>query len=110
MRPGGRFVTYTLSPDYDFTDPDPRLAAQCGFDYRADDGPHCELLIGDQKVSIWQWSRAVHEAALAAAGFADITWHRLSVPSSRPDVATQLDWYVARSSCIVLSAAKSDGA
>lgn len=107
LKPGGRFVTYTLSPDYDFADPDPRLPGQCGFDYRALDGPHCELLIDDEKVDIWQWSRAVHETALANAGLADITWHPLSAPTSRPDVAERLDWYLARPSCIVLSAVKA---
>ncbi len=107
LKPNGRFVTYTLSPDYDFTTPDHRLIEQCGFGYRQMGGAHCQLVIGDNSVDIWQWSRVDHEAALAGAGLGLITWHPLRAPTARPDVAETLGWYLQRPSCIVLSAIRT---
>jgi SAM-dependent methyltransferase len=104
LKPGGRFVTYTISPDYDFSRREPLLMERCGFDYSVVAGPHCELLIGGDKVDIWQWSREAHEASLRDAGFADIRWHPLRSPPDVPEVDTAMDFYLANPSCIVLSA------
>jgi toxoflavin synthase len=106
LRPGGRFVTYTLSPDCDFRRHEPRMMARCGFDYAALGGPHCELIIGEKRVDIWQWSRAVHGSCLRSASLAEIRWHPLEAPPNAPEVRTAMDFYLANPSCIVLSACK----
>lgn len=104
LKPGGRFVTYTLSPDYDFGRTEPLLMERWGFDYSVVSGPHCALLIGGDKVDIWQWSREAHEASLRRDGFTDIHWHPLQSPPDVPDVKTAIGFYLANPSCIVLSA------
>ena len=106
LKPGGRFVTYTLSPDYDFRRIEPRLMERCGFDYAVVSGPHCELIIGGERVDIWQWSREVHETRLRRAGFTDIRWHPLQAPPDGPEVTAAMGFYLANPSCIVLSATK----
>ncbi len=103
LKPGGRLVTYTLSPDYDFGRAQPLLMERCGFDYSVVSGPHCALLIGGNKVDIWQWSREAHETSLRKAGFTDIQWHPLQSPDM-PDVKTAMGFYLDNPSCIVLSA------
>jgi SAM-dependent methyltransferase len=104
LKPGGRLVTYTISPDYDFSRTEPRLMERCGFDYAVVAGAHCELLIGGDRVDIWQWSREAHEASLRNAGFADIQWHPLHSPPDLPEVDKAMGFYLANPSCIVLSA------
>jgi SAM-dependent methyltransferase len=107
LKPGGRFVTYTLSPDYDFHRREPRLMERCGFDYAVVGGPHCMLIIGEERVNIWQWSREVHETRLRRAGLDDIRWHPLQAPpDARPEVMRAMAFYLANPSCIVLSATK----
>ena len=106
LRPGGRFVTYTLSPDYDFRRTDPRMMERCGFDYTHVSGPRCELIIGEQRVDIWQWSRAAHDSCLRRTGLVDIAWHPLRSPPNTPDVTAAMDFYLANPSCLVLSARK----
>lgn len=104
LGPGGRFVTYTLSPDYDFDHKEPLLSERCGFDYSVVSRPHCELLIGGNKVDIWQWSREAHEVSLRNAGFTDIRWHPLQAPPDMTDVNTAMGFYLKNPSCTVLSA------
>ncbi len=106
LEPGGRFVTYTISPDFEFDKLDPRLKERCGFTYRVVEGNHCTLVIGDQEVDIWQWSRALHEDCLHSAGLVDVTWHPLRAPPGAPEVEARLDFYLANPSCIVLEAKK----
>jgi len=108
LEPGGRFITYTLSPDYDFRRQDRRLMERCGFDYAAVGGAHCELIIGDKRVDIWQWSRTAHETCLGNAGLTDIRWHPLQAPPDEPGIAAAMDFYIANPSCLVLSARKPD--
>lgn len=107
LRPGGRFVTYTINPDFDFTRPDPLLRTRCGFTYEALGDGEAALVIGDERVSLWQWSRAAHEACLAGAGLTDIRWHPLELPADMPEVAEEMGFYLANPSCTVLSARKT---
>jgi SAM-dependent methyltransferase len=104
--PGGRFVTYTLSPDYDFHRRDPVLEERCGFHYAVVDKNHCQVIIGEERVDIWQWSREAHETALHRAGLTDIRWHPLKTPPDRPELRTTMQFYIDNPSCLVLSATK----
>ena len=106
FKTGGRFVTYTINPDSDLARKDPRLAAVCGFEYEVVEVPQYHLIIDDERVDIWQWSRAVHETCLRCAGLADIRWHPLEAPPDAPDMASSMKFYLENPSCIVLSARK----
>ncbi|MFC3230721.1 class I SAM-dependent DNA methyltransferase [Marinibaculum pumilum] len=108
LRPGGRLVAYTASPDYDFRRPDPRLRSHCGFDYRAAEGNRVELVIAGQHVDVWQWDRDTHARALEAAGLSELRWHPLRCPPQRPGLAAEMAFYLSDPSCIVLSACKPD--
>lgn len=107
LKPGGRLVTYTISPDYDFSRPETLLMKRCGFDYSLLDGNHCTLNIADERVDMWQWSRSAHEKCLAGAGLKDIRWHPLQAPPDAADVAKYMKFYLDNPSCIVLSATKA---
>ncbi|MEX0349800.1 MAG: class I SAM-dependent methyltransferase [Paracoccaceae bacterium] len=107
LKPGGRFVTYTINPDYDFSAQDPAMEAQFGFRYETIKPPRHLLIIGGFEVDIWQWSTETHEAALTAAGLVDIKWHPLELPATRPDLAPQVQWYLDNPSCVVLSAERA---
>ena len=107
LKVGGRFVTYTINPDYDLGQKDPRLAALCGFEYEVVEAPEYHLIIDDDRVSIWQWSREAHESRLRRAGLTEIRWHPLQAPSDAPEVAAEMKFYLNNPSCIVLSAIKS---
>jgi len=104
--PGGRFVTYTLHPDFDLTQPAPRLLEQFGFDIQPTGAGRADLVIGDLRVGLYQWSRAEHEARLEAAGLTDVRWHPLALPPGDPELARSLAWCLERPHCVVLSAAK----
>ena len=107
LKAGGRFVTYTINPDYDFTDAPADMETRIGFRYRIVDPPAYALVIGDFEVPIWQWSKVLHEEALATAGLTDVAWHRLRLPATHADLAAELSWYIDNPSCIVLSARKA---
>ena len=106
LRPGGRFVTYTINPEYQFGNAPADMEARIGFRYVPVAPPAYELVIGEFHVPMWQWSAADHEAALAAAGLVDVAWHPLEVPAGRADVRDAFAWYLANPSLIVLSARK----
>ena len=106
LRPGGRFVTYTISPDYDFNVADPRLMERCGFDYSVVEGNHCTLNIANDKVDIWQWNRQEHEECLRTSGLDNIQWHTLKAPPGATKIKSEMDFYLSNSSCVVLSATK----
>ncbi|MEM7178302.1 MAG: class I SAM-dependent methyltransferase [Pseudomonadota bacterium] len=106
LKPGGRFVTYTISPDFDFANPDPRMKEVCGFDYSVLCGNHLSLNIGTDCVNIWQWSREVHQTCLTRAGLCEITWHGLRCPAVTAEIAGSIAFYVANPSCKILSARK----
>lgn len=108
LKVGGRFVTYTINPDYDFTDAPTDMEARIGFHYRIVDPPAHTLVIGGFEVPIWQWTKAQHEEALHAAGLTEIAWHPLALPRTQGHPASELGWYLANPSCIVLSARKPD--
>lgn len=108
LRPGGRFVCYTLNPDYDFEQQYPLMEDVFGFRYKTVDPPEYSLVIGDFEARIWQWSRADHERGLKEAGFARIRWHPLALPEDRKDLAPSMQWYLDNPSLIVLSAEKSN--
>lgn len=109
LRPGGRFVCYTINPDYDFGRQDPRMAEMFGFRYEPISPPEYHLVIGDFEASIWHWSREAHEEGLRAAGFEQIQWHSLALPDDKRDLAAALQWYLDNPSLIVLSAQKTSG-
>lgn len=106
LKEGGRFVTYTINPDGDLCRHDPRLMEVCGFEYEAIEANHYHLIMGAERVQMWQWSRKAHEKCLRQAGLTDIRWHPLQVPPDAPKVAETLDFYLANPSCVVLSASK----
>jgi len=107
LKQGGRFVTYTINPEYDFTNAPEDMEARIGFRYRVVDPPAHALTIGDFDVPIWQWSKGQHEAALTEGGLADIRWHPLKLPPERTDLQNDWAWYLDNPSCIVLSAKKA---
>ena len=109
LKPGGRFVCYTINPDHDFERQDPRMQELFGFHYVRVDPPEYRLVIGDFEAGMWQWSRQDHEEGLRAAGFDEAQWHALALPDERQDLAASLQWYLDKPSLIVLSARKSDG-
>lgn len=104
LKPGGRFVTYTLNPAYDFAHEDPRLMDQFGFTIKPVDPPKLHLVIGDMTVNMWQWSREAHESALSRAGLTGVRWHALSLPNTELGSPFSAEWYVANPHCVVLSA------
>ncbi|MGI9371867.1 MAG: class I SAM-dependent methyltransferase [Hyphomicrobiales bacterium] len=106
LTPGGRFVTYTISPDYDFNVFDPRLMERCGFDYNVVDGNHCTLNIASDKVDIWQWDRDTHEECMRTAGLVEVKWQPLKAPPEATEIQSEMEFYLKNPSCIVLSAVK----
>lgn len=106
LKPGGRFVTYGVNPDYDHSCPEPRLAQQFGVDSRVVRGNRCELAIGDMRVDFWQWSRQIHEECLKDAGLDDIHWHPLEVHPEDRELRSSVGWYLENPPCTVLSAHK----
>ncbi len=109
LKPGGRFVCYTINPGYDFERQDPRMDDMFGFHYEPVDPPEYHLVIGDFEASMWHWSRDVHEEGLRAAGLDQIQWHPLALPLDRQDLAPSLQWYLDNPSLVVLSAQKPGG-
>lgn len=109
LMPGGRFVCYTINPDYDFERQDPRMEEMFGFRYEPVTPPEYHLVIGDFEASMWHWSREVHEEGLQSAGFEQIQWHPLSLPEEGRDLTPSLQWYLDNPSLIVLSAEKAAG-
>lgn len=107
LKDNQRFVTYTINPEYDFSCAPPDMEARIGFHYRTVDPPAYELVIGEFSVPIWQWTTKQHEAALQAAGLAEVEWHPLTLPAAHADLEPLLAWYIANPSCVVLSARKS---
>ncbi|MET1414471.1 class I SAM-dependent methyltransferase [Roseibium sp. HPY-6] len=106
LAPGGRFVTYTINPDYDFTSAPDDMEARIGFRYRTIDPPAHALVINDFEVPIWQWSRLQHEQALELAGLSNICWHPLRFPPDQRHHVVGWAWYLDNPSCVVLSAEK----
>lgn len=106
LRPGGRFVGYTINPDYDFRRQPADMEDSVGFRYRIVAPPAYALQIGQFSLPIWQWSRAEHETALLAAGLTDVVWHALTLPAERADLADRFAWYLQNPSLIVISARK----
>lgn len=104
VNPGGRFVTYTINPFYDFTNVQPELADQFGFDYHVVEHPHYELVIGGESVDIWQWSEQAHGDALERAGFEQVRWHHVEVPTEPAQLGASVAWYLDDPSCVVLTA------
>lgn len=107
LRPGGRFVTYTVNPSCDFGSYPEDMEARIGFQYRIVDPPQHTLVIEDFEVPLWQWSTKAHEESLKAAGLDQIAWHPLKFPVGNADLVRQYRWYLDNPSCIVLSATKS---
>lgn len=108
LKPGGRFVTFTVNPDYNLARHDLRLWERFGYTTRAVNPPQYELVIGDMCVPIWQWSRKAHEACLTRAGLGEIRWQPPQLPPDMSAMATELAFYLDDPECIVLSARKFD--
>lgn len=108
LRPGGRFVAYTINPNYDFRRQPHNMEDLLGFRYRIVAPPAYALHVGQFSLPIWQWSLDEHESALKAAGLTDIRWHPLALPPGRADLAERYGWYLQNPSLIVVSARKPD--
>lgn len=106
LKPGGRFVTYTINPEYDFSAQSPEMEREFGFHYNTVAPPHHQLVIDGFDVDIWQWSSADHVEGLHAAGLTNVSWHPLELPAERQDLAPRIGWYLENPSCVVLSAEK----
>lgn len=106
LRPGGRFVAYTVNPNYDFSRQDSRLEPAFGFAYEVVDLPHCHLMFDGQAFDMWHWSQDDHEAALKDAGLTNIQWHPVCLPDSKRELAKSVEWYFDNPCCIVVSAEK----
>ncbi|USG61921.1 class I SAM-dependent methyltransferase [Sneathiella marina] len=107
LKSGGRFLTYTINPDYNFENQYPGMENIFGFRYEIDDQSNYHLVIGDFKARMWQWSRTIHERCLEQAGFTNIIWHPLRLAPEDARLEKSVKWYLANPSCIVLSAEKS---
>lgn len=105
LKPGGRFVAYTLNL-YDCSQQDPRLAERFGFAYRPIDPPHYELRFGQDAIDIWQWSEEDHRVALEGAGLTDIHWYAPCLPEEISESSHEVQWYIDNPSCVVVSANK----
>lgn len=106
LKPGGRFVAFTLNPNYDFSRQDARMASCFGFSYRVIDLPHCHLIFNGQAFNMWHWSQDDHETALKDAGLTGIQWHQLCPPNDDQEFAKSFEWYFDNPGCIVVSAEK----
>jgi len=106
LKGGGRFVTYTVNPDYDFEKQYPDMEKEFGFRYRIVAPPKYELIIGGFAADIWQWGKSVHEEGLKEAGLKNIRWHPLELPPEHQELEPQVEWYLKNPSLIVLSASK----
>ncbi|MEP3280401.1 MAG: class I SAM-dependent methyltransferase [Stappiaceae bacterium] len=104
LRPGGRFLCYTINPDYDFEEQNPNMEEVFGFRYKIVEPPEYRLVIGDFEAHMWQWSKEAHEHALTEAGLRDIRWHPLKLPEESADKTASIEWYLENPSCIVVSA------
>jgi SAM-dependent methyltransferase len=106
LKAGGRFVTYTINPDFDFEKQNPDMEEMFGFRYTTISPPKYALIIKGFEAEIWQWSRAAHEEGLKEAGFKNIRWHPLELPLERQNLEPKVEWYLQNPSLIVLSAEK----
>ncbi len=106
LKPGGRFVTYTINPEYNFDSQHPDMEREFGFRYAVCDPPHYKLIIDGFDVDIWQWSTEDHESGLRDAGLTHIGWHPLELPPDRMSLTPRVSWYLQNPSCVVLSAEK----
>ncbi|MCV0426244.1 MAG: class I SAM-dependent methyltransferase [Roseibium sp.] len=106
LKDDGRFVTYAINPDYDFTNAPDDMEERIGFRYGIVDPPAYTLIIKDFEVPIWQWSRQEHEDALKEGGLTNIEWHALKFPPDQEKLNEEWAWYLDNPSCVVLSAEK----
>ena len=104
LKTGGKFVTYTINPDFDFEKQNPDMEKVFGFRYKTISPPKYALIIKGFEVDIWQWSKAAHEEGLKEAGLKNIRWHPLELPPERQDLEPAVEWYLKNPSLIVLSA------
>lgn len=108
LKPGGRFVTCGINPDYDFANQFSGMEDAFGFRYRIVAPPEYALIMGDFEARMWRWSRRAHEDKLAQAGFVDVRWHPLELPPEHADLAPAIQWYLDNPSCIVLEARRAN--
>lgn len=106
LKPGGRFLTYTINPDFNFENQYPDMEKIFGFRYEINEAQSYHLVIGDFKARMWQWSRAAHERCLKHAGFTNIMWHPLCLAPEDAELEPSIEWYLENPSCIVISAEK----
>ncbi|MEM7441743.1 MAG: class I SAM-dependent methyltransferase [Pseudomonadota bacterium] len=106
LKPGGRFVTFTVSPESRFEPQEPRLEQLFGFRYDPVAPPEYRLVIGELQVPLWQWTKQEHEDALHQAGLRNVRWHKLALAADQLDLTPKVQWYLDNPCCIVLSAEK----
>lgn len=104
LAPGGRFVTFTINPEYDFRKYD---FAKYGVRVRGEVFEHGrfamegEFVIDpDNPVTVMRWSREIYDEVLREAGFRDVSW-RPAEPSAEDIRALGEDyWRDFRENCI----------
>ena len=106
LRPGGRFVAYTVNPAYTLSKPN---GSQYGC-YFVCLTPEADRYICDglfvteppPPFQCYQWSQAAHERAIQEAGFRACTWYPSEVS---PEDITQYGeayWQGLRENCLVI--------
>lgn len=116
LKPGGRFVTYQLSPEFS---PEPgyyepyglRLNMPATAEGGLRDGQSFTFnaLLGDTwspPLTVHYWSRAALTSALERAGLADVRWTRPSVNPNVGERDGQWKRYLDAPHCLVLAASK----
>jgi toxoflavin synthase len=106
LRPGGRFVAYTVNPAYTLSKPN---GSQYGC-YFVRLTPEADRYVCDgifvteppTPFQCYQWSQAAHEQAILGAGFRTCTWYPSEV--SPEDVAQygEAYWQDFRDNCLVI--------
>ncbi|MGC0423590.1 class I SAM-dependent methyltransferase [Embleya sp. AB8] len=114
VRPGGRFLTYTLNPDLST---DPEWYTEYGFTLhgraRPVDGDVVEMRahsVGPPfTVTSYYWSRRTYEEALSRAGFTDLSWHSPAPTNEGIEECGEEFWhrYVTRPHAVLLQGRKS---
>lgn len=116
LKPGGRFITYQLSPDFShepgyYETYGLRLNLPEGSEKGLPDGQSFSFnaLIGDAwspPLTVQYWSRAALTGALEKAGLTDIQWTRPSLSPNAGERDGYWNKYIDIPHCLVLTANK----
>lgn len=118
LRPGGRFLTYQLNPEFS---QEPGFYRSVGLDLRIGQGR--ALVDGDAftfridvpglhmpELTVYYWGRPVLEQALRAAGFTDLSWSRPALSPDAGQYADQWRGFLAQPLCLLLDCVLADPA